>query len=519
MLDSFSFRSKIALQLVAAMVAILVISAMSVWQVRQQTVAGREAELVAAVDSAYTIVEGFRSEAAAGRMSQADAQAAARAAVRLSRFGEDGKEYFYIWTTSGEGVMHPVRPQWEGQNMVGKIKDGQGTDVIGFLLGELAKSPNGRTFAMTNFPRPGSDVPVPKLQYVVRVDGWNWMVGSGLYTDDYAQLVFKATAASLLVGVLALMAIGGLGWLTFRSVTRQIGGDPAQAVVAMREVASGNLAVGLGKVVPGSLLAALGEMIQSLRQTVSEVRTATDSISTASSEIASGNQDLSSRTEQTASSLQETAASMEQLTGTVRQSADAARTAAQLAQDAAGVARQGGSVVEQVVSSMGKIHQSSQKISDIIGTIDGIAFQTNILALNAAVEAARAGEQGRGFAVVAGEVRSLAQRSAEAAKEIKALIGNSVDEVENGTRLVADAGQTMGEIVGSVQRVSDIIAEISAATGEQSQGIGQVGVAVTQLDQMTQQNAALVEEGAAAAASLRDQAGRLAGVVATFRLA
>jgi methyl-accepting chemotaxis protein len=209
---------------------------------------------------------------------------------------------------------------------------------------------------------------------------------------------------------------------------------------------------------------------------------------------------------------------MEQLTGTVKQSADAAHTANQLAASAASVAQRGGSVVAQVVSTMDEINASSKKIADIIGTIDGIAFQTNILALNAAVEAARAGEQGRGFAVVAGEVRSLAQRSAAAAKEIKTLIGASVDRVESGSRLVADAGSTMGEIVASVQRVTDIISEISAAASEQSQGIGQVNAAVTQLDQMTQQNAALVEQSAAAAESLREQAERLAGTVATFQL-
>ncbi|MBB4842150.1 methyl-accepting chemotaxis protein [Paucibacter oligotrophus] len=266
------------------------------------------------------------------------------------------------------------------------------------------------------------------------------------------------------------------------------------------------------------LMRSLQNMQHALQTLVGQLRTSADSIRTASVEIATGNQDLSGRTEQTASNLQQAASSMTQLTGTVKQTADSARTANQLANSASGAAAKGGEVVGQVVSTMDEINTSSKKINDIIGVIDGIAFQTNILALNAAVEAARAGEQGRGFAVVASEVRSLAQRSAEAAREIKTLIGASVERVETGSRLVQEAGESMTDIVTSVQRVSDIIGEITAAASEQSDGIAQVNQSVLQLDQMTQQNAALVEESAAAAESLKDQAERLAEAVDKFKI-
>jgi methyl-accepting chemotaxis protein len=318
------------------------------------------------------------------------------------------------------------------------------------------------------------------------------------------------------VGLVVALVVP-LTLMNSRSITGPIG----YAAQVAESIASGDLTMPIraeGKDEAASLLGALNRMQDSLRSVVGQVHESSASIRDASNEVASGNSDLSHRTEQAASSLQQTASSMEQLTGTVRHSADSARQASQLAGSAADVAQRGGQVVAQVVSTMDEINHSSKKIADIIGTIDGIAFQTNILALNAAVEAARAGEQGRGFAVVAAEVRSLAQRSAAAAREIKTLISASVDRVEAGSRLVADAGSTMDEIVASVQRVSDIIGEISAAAGEQSTGIGNVNTAVTQLDSMTQQNAALVEQSAAAAESLREQAERLSSVVGTFKL-
>ncbi len=339
-----------------------------------------------------------------------------------------------------------------------------------------------------------------------------------------AEHAETAAAASLrltaLLSALMLLATGGALFAAWRLQSRVVS-DIAGAVRLSQEVAAGKLdtrAQSQSDDEIGDLVRSLGDMVDKLRGSMLTVRAATDHISTAAREIASGNTDLSQRTEQAASRVQQSASSMEELTVTVRQTADAARTANQLADSASTVAQRGGSVVAQVVTTMEDINSSSKKIADIIGTIDGIAFQTNILALNAAVEAARAGEQGRGFAVVASEVRSLAQRSAEAAREIKALIGASVEKVESGTRLVADAGSTMNEIVASVQRVTDIIGEISAATGEQSGGLGLINTAVADLDRMTQQNAALVEEGAAAAESLHEQASKLLTVVSGFQL-
>ena len=325
---------------------------------------------------------------------------------------------------------------------------------------------------------------------------------------------------SLVLVLVALAVASAIVFWLVRHIMKQLGGEPAYAVDVARAISEGDFSrsVALERDDTSSLLYAINAMRQNLTGMVGDIRNSAETIATASSQIATGNLDLSSRTEQQASSLEETASSMEELTSTVKQNAENARQANQLVGSTADVAVKGGQVVGQVIDTMSSIKESSRKIADIIGVIDGIAFQTNILALNAAVEAARAGEQGRGFAVVASEVRNLAQRSASAAKEIKGLIEDSVGKVDAGGKLVDEAGVAMDEIVSSVKRVTDIMSEIAAASQEQSSGIEQVNQAITQMDDVTQQNAALVEEAAAAAESLQDQATKLAEAVSVFKL-
>jgi methyl-accepting chemotaxis protein len=345
-----------------------------------------------------------------------------------------------------------------------------------------------------------------------------WKVSNSKENADDTELVFHSSTTIVVVLTIAGMTVAILmGFLIARSIGRPL----ATSIKIADAVARGDLTTELvpeGADEMTQLQQALQDMVLSLRKVVTTVRVGIDSVAVASGEIASGNQDLSTRTEQQASNLEQTAASMEQLSSTVKQNTESARQANQLAAAASEVAGRGGHAVGQVVDTMGEIQASSRKIAEIIGVIDGIAFQTNILALNAAVEAARAGEQGRGFAVVAGEVRNLAQRSAQAAREIKSLIADSVDKVESGSRQVTEAGKTMRDLVDQVRRVTDLLGEIASATLEQNSGIGLVNNAVNQLDQMTQQNAALVEQSAAAASSLREQAGQLAQAVAIFKL-
>ncbi len=428
--------------------------------------------------------------------------------VAQTRFFEHGGTYVVNPGAGLDKAQFVYHPSAGGKRVL------EAYPQAGPFLEALAASQDG--YVREAVPLLGQGAEDPFALVRKTAGGW-WVVAEVPYGEAMAgqRRVTLAVWALMAVAV-ALLAVG-LFLMLRRGVSRPLR-DLTQAITL---VAQGDLTQVFHTTRRdeiGALVQEVEGMRQRYTQMLQQVRTAVDSIGTASAEIASGNQDLSARTEATASSLAQTAQSMDQLTTTVRQSADAARQANQLANTAAKVAARGGQVVGEVVTTMGEINQSSRKIADIIGVIDSIAFQTNILALNAAVEAARAGEQGRGFAVVASEVRSLAGRSADAAKEIKQLINASVERVESGARLVHNAGTTMDEIVGSVQRVGHIIGEITAASGAQSDGIGQVNTAVNQLDQMTQQNAALVEESAAAAHSLREQATRLAGAVQVFKL-
>ena len=503
---------------VSAVLAMLALVAILMVSERSLILQERQASVRQAVETAHGVIAHYHAQATKGTITDDEAKQRAMAAVRALRY--NGNEYFWINDMHPKVVMHPIVPDMEGKDQ-SQRKDSTGK----YLYMEFVKvvQKDGAGFVDYLWPKPGSDVPVEKASFVKGFAPWGWIVGSGVYVDTVQATFFSRLGRLGEAGAVTLLLALGLGMIGFwiaRSILRQLGGEPALLNAITRSIAQGDLAVDIP---PSTNESSVIHGIQTMRDNVASivmrVRQGSESVATASAEIAQGNHDLSSRTEQQASALEETAASMEELSSTVRQNADNARQANQLAVSASSVAQQGGDVVAQVVETMKGINTSSQKIADIIGVIDGIAFQTNILALNAAVEAARAGEQGRGFAVVASEVRSLAGRSAEAAKEIKNLISASVERVEQGNAQVDKAGATMTEVVAAIRRVTDIMGEISAASSEQSTGVAQVGEAVTQMDHATQQNAALVEQMAAAASSLNGQAGELVESVAVFKLA
>ena len=511
-LSRLSIARKLALLTLVTGLGIVLVAAAFLWSERRLILEERSRAVRQSVEVAVGIVERYRQQAASGALPEAEAKRAALEALRPLRY--DGEEYFWVNDMGPRMLMHPVSGKLEGQEL-GAIADPSGLHLFNAFV-DVVRA-DGAGFVDSLWPKPGHEQPVPKTAYVKGVPGWNWIVGSGVYMDAvdavfWPRLLTFAGAAALLAGVLVLC-----GTVISRSIRLPL----ARAVALAHTVAAGDLTSRIevqGSDETARLLAALREMNGSLSGIVGAVDSGIRTIASASTQIASGNQDLSSRTEEQASALEETAATMEQLTGAVQQNAANARHASSLASGASSVARRGGAVVGQVVETMDAIDASARRIADITGVIDGIAFQTNILALNAAVEAARAGEQGRGFAVVAGEVRSLAQRAASAAKEIKALTEESVRQVDNGAGLVRQAGDTMREIVDSIDRVNALVGEIAGASAQQQDGIQQVNQAIAGMDGATQQNAALVEEAAAAAAALNEQARQLGEVFSVFKV-
>jgi methyl-accepting chemotaxis protein len=510
----FSFRTKLFLPLIISWVCLLAVMAFSLTQQRSLRLEERKVQLHDAGDMAQSVAKHYAALAASGALTDADARKQALAQIKSLRYGANG----YLTVLGPTSVlMHPHKPELIGTDPAA-FKDPDGTRVYADAMVQVRDQGSGYTKYL--WAKPGEQKPVPKLAFNNGFKDWNWTFQTGTYIDDLDSAFYKDLTVSLTILAVAGAALSVLVLLIARNVERSVGGEPEFAAQVARSIAAGDLETEV-RTRPGdesSLLFAMKTMRDSLAGIVGQVRQGTDVIATASSEIAAGSLDLSSRTEQQASSIEETAASMEELTATVRQSAENAREASRLAQSASSVATQGGRVVGDVVGTMAAINEASRKIVDIIAVIDGIAFQTNILALNAAVEAARAGEQGRGFAVVATEVRNLAQRSAAAAKEIKVLIGDSVEKVDAGAKLVDHAGATMNEIVASVERVTGIIGEIMRATEEQSMGIVEINEAIGQMDSVTQQNAALVEQAAAASDAMQDQAANLARLVGVFRL-
>ncbi|URI11297.1 methyl-accepting chemotaxis protein [Aquincola tertiaricarbonis] len=513
LLNRMNLSRRLLLLVGAAVAAVVVLSLGLLWTERNQMLDERRQAVRQHVEIAHALVQHLQAQVGNG-LSEADAKAAALAALKALRY--NGQEYFWVNDMTPRMVMHAARRQLDGKDL-SDTKDPTGKRVFVEFV-QAARQPEGG-YVDYLWPKPGQDQPVPKVSYVKAFEPWGWVIGTGVYVDTVDAAMLRRAASSAVGALLAGALLVGLGLLIRRSLLNELGGEPSQAVDITRQIAAGDLTghIPLKAGDQHSLMASLSRMRNDLGRLVSGVRQGAESVATASAEIAYGNQDLSQRTEQQAGSLQQASSTMEELGATVHSNAEQARSADDRARAAADIAERGGVAVREVVDTMDRIHQSARRIADIISTIDGIAFQTNILALNAAVEAARAGEQGRGFAVVAGEVRNLAQRSAEAAREIKQLIEASTSQVDEGSHRVNQAGDTIEQVVQAVKQVSEIISGISTASQAQNAGVRQMGGVVTELDRGTQQNAALVEQSAAAAESLRRHAQQLVEQVSVFR--
>ncbi|MDE1010922.1 MAG: methyl-accepting chemotaxis protein [Paraburkholderia fungorum] len=501
----FSFTQKLWLPLIVSLMALLVVSVSAAWLSRQTRIEERKNDLVNVAHVGLSIVKEYATLAQNGALTEADARKQALERLRNIRYGEDG--YFLVIDSKPRMVMHAMKPALNGKDLAGTADaDGRHHYVT---FASVAQAPDGG-FVDYVFPHPHdpANAAVDKIGYVVRYAPWDWIIATGAYVDDI-DAAFKESLY-LVGGIFAGLAVllSTLVSFTNRSIQRTIGGDPAYAAQVAGEITLGNLAIDIEtrRADDSSLLHVMQSMRDGLADTIGQIKDAASKVAMGAGEIAEGNADLSARTENQAASLEQTAASMEQMTAMVRQTAENAQTASEMTANAEEIVNRGGEMATAAASTMQEVSSESHRMVEIISVIEGIAFQTNILALNAAVEAARAGDEGRGFAVVAGEVRTLAQRSASAAKEIRVLINRAVGKVQNGVELVDKTGQTIEAARDAIARVSGVVQEITAAAKEQSAGINQVNIAVTQMDSMTQQNAALVEQAAAAAQSLTELA-------------
>jgi len=512
-LTHWSIVAKLRLMALFGLGALLVVSGWQTWNARAQTMQSRQDDTRHAVEVAYGVLQWAHTLETSGQMPRSQAQQLAMQAVAKLRY--NGSEYFWINDMRPFVLMHPIKPELDGKDASGN-KDPNGKALFVAFVDKVRA--DGQGFVDYQWPKPGQQAPVDKLSFVKGFAPWGWVIGSGIYIDD----VQRETRSYLLRYALVLALTTAAMLLLSGSITRSIVQGLRQAVDMARAIAAGDIsgccAHRKSSDEVGELLQVMDTMSQNLRQMVGVVQEASSNMQTAAREIASGNTDLSERTEQTSLSLQQTLDSVQHINDSAERTALSAGEAARLSHDAAETAVQGNTVVSQVIQTMDQIAASSSRIADITGVIDGIAFQTNILALNAAVEAARAGEQGRGFAVVASEVRALAQRSATAAKEIKDLIGASVERVSAGSELVGHAGDTMQKVVSSVQQVQTLVHGMSDVNTALTASVQAIQQSMSDLTHNTHQNAALVEQSAASAQSLHEQADRLTQAVTVFRL-